>query len=197
VKRSLALLLGAMLALTLILPGAVLAAGKGGSNVASGRGQTARTTDTPPGVSESLASNGHAAAAQEKKAAKNALKNTRLATKAVRLAAKHSQESSATSPAVNASVEGTKSVGPGVSNALQHIVENLTRKFAKFGEALPQGLVNVWYRFSTWLERSTDTRPWEPVTATTTSGDTPPTEITTVPPSVMPTAPPIDIPLPD
>ncbi len=183
-KKPLALLISVLLVLTLTFPATVLASGKGGGG--HDQGKHARAANAP-----TVTSNGHTAPGQAKKAlklaAKDARKAARLETKTLRKGPQHSMESSATSPTVKASVvEGTKSVGPGVANALGHIVANLTRKFAKFGDALPQGLVNVWFKFSTWLGISTEARPWEPVTIAPVDAAPTPSEITTPPPSEVP-----------
>ena len=184
-KKSLALLITVLLVLTLIVPATVLASGKSGGGNA--RGKAARAANAPVTSSE------HPGAGQANKAAKLAAKDARKAAKlearGLPKSPKSSRESSSTTPAVKPSVDGAKSVGPGVANALNHILANIARRAEKVGEAIPQGLANVWFKFSTWLGISTETRPWVPVVEPV--GDNPPAPvITTPPPSMITSVPP-------
>lgn len=162
-RKSFTLIVVTMLVVALAAPAVVLAGGKG----SGGKKPAARSAPKQVRVKPQVAA----------KAAKREMKGVR---KQLRMT---SLESSPTSP----STEATKSVGPGVANALSHIIANITRKLAKFGEdfRLSFGLLSVWTKFSTWLGQPTDVRPWE------TSPTVPGSGITSPPagPSVITTPP--------
>lgn len=165
-KKSIIALLVIVVTAALIMPGIASAAG----GPPEGKGKPAAT-----------ATKGGAADKEVRKAEKAAAKEAKAQAKAERKAAMapEADESEATSP----SVEGTKTVGRGVTNALARITRNIERRLEKFGwdEALPAGLMSVWQKFSTWLGNDTSVTPWTPPVSDDTSptpdpsGDTSPT----------------------
>ncbi len=173
-KKTTIVILVLALAFALAAPGVALAGqgnGKGKGKAQSKPAAAAKTHERgakgqPASVEESPAVDaGKQAAKADRKAAKVAAKEARKAAKAAAIGAgalaASDDESGSVEP--SESVEGTKAVGPGVSNAFSRITANLEKSLAKIEagtkKQLPPGLVKVWMKFAGWLGVDPATMP--------------------------------------
>ena len=193
-RRTVASLLVVAVVASMAIPAVAFAGGKGGNSKGNGEWGAVSADEDARAAQAAIARDARAQAksarkdtgaqakrsrAEAKARANDARRQEKLLSKAAReearRAAKRAKAASSevTSPTLDASpsVDATKTVGPGVSNALARITRNLERRIAKFGwgAKLPPGLVRVWLKFSGWLGNDTSATPWTPPVSADTS----------------------------
>jgi hypothetical protein len=186
-RKPIAVLLSFALVAALVAPAVALAKGGQGNSGAHGAQSdgslsTARADRSVSKATRSTAKGEHKTVRASRKAQRSTEKVVR---KAERRAAKVAREASRTADAgervdqtrdaagLADSVEGTPTVGPGVSQAFSRITTNLEKSAAKVADGrkkqLPPGLVRVWLKFAAWLGVDPSTMPRVPSSVPTST----------------------------
>lgn len=190
-KKTFSILITAAVSAALLVPAVATAGGPAAKGKGNGASAKVATQESAPVADKATRKT---ARKQAKGAVKVERKQAKAAAKIIK--APVVSESSDESPSIESSpsADATRAVGHGVANALARITRNIERKIAKFGAGakLPLGLMNTWFKFSTWLGNDTTMNPWTPPVSTDSSPTPPPSTDTSPTPDSVEESPSVD-----
>ena len=165
-RRPIAALLVVTMIAALVVPAVAFANNGRGNSESNSRGSRDKSAVLTHVADKAAARASHKAAQKAAKVARKAAATARSAESraawatrksaavAARTARKAAREASR-SVEPTGSLETTRAVGPGVSNAFARITANMEKSIAKMAagtkKQMPAGLIRVWLKFAGWL----------------------------------------------